>query len=114
MQELLSYYVLLTTAILIVFIFLTLILLRRDKHFALALTFSEICMYIAVSTFGQAPLSQAVLSIGDVQASVDVGGDIEPPYLAATSVIMFCGVLAVVMMALRTWDKVAVNRSLAE
>lgn len=105
LSEILTYYVLITTAIMLLFVVLTLLLMKRDKHYALALAFSEVCMYVALSTFGQAPLSKAVVSVGGLEASIGVENGSEPPYLAAVAVIFLSGLLAVSMMALRTWDK---------
>jgi hypothetical protein len=105
LSEILTYYVLITTAVMLLFVVLTVILMKRDKHYAIALAFSEVSMYVALSTFGQAPLSSAVVSIGGLETSVDLGRGPEPPFLAAVAVIFLSGLLAVSMMALRTWDK---------
>lgn len=105
LPTLLAYYTIFTTVAAICIVVLTLIILRRDKHFALALSFCEVAIYVAVSTFGQSPLSKAALAVGGIRAELDLAPNAEPPYYEAALVILFAGILSVIMMALRTWDK---------
>ena len=104
LYQLLGLYVVATSLLLAAFAFATIYILRRDKHFALALVFGEIAMYAAISTFGQAPLSGLALSMEAFEAVIDVQRA-EPSHWAAFLVIVFAGLLSAGMMALRTWDK---------
>lgn len=105
LYQLLAYYTICTTVAVVVIVWLTLILLRKDKHFALALSFAEVAMYVAVSTFGQSPLSRAAVALGGIRTEVELTNGAHPPYYESVLVIFLAGTLSIAMMALRTWDK---------
>lgn len=101
----LGYYVAATTILLVVVALVTIVLLRKDKFFALALTFAEIAGFVAVSTFGQGPLAKIALAIGEFEAEISATSGTEPPYWAALAVIFLSGLFVIGVMGLRTWDK---------
>jgi hypothetical protein len=108
--KLLGVYVLATTVVAIVAVVVTLILLKRDKYFALAVTFSEIAIFVAATTFGQSPLSGAVLAIGGLEASIDIQRADDLPHGISVIVIGMCLCASLGMMALRVWDKTTSKR----
>jgi len=81
--------------------------MRRDKHYALSLIFCEIAVFVAVSTFSQNIVVRAAVSLGGLQANLDVNADSSPPFLWAVISIFICATFAAGMMALRTWHTVA-------
>lgn len=105
LYEVLAIYTALTTAFVILLGILTLLFFRRDKHFALAICFGEVAAYVAVSQYGQAPLSKAVLSIGGFEAQVDVTRSDAPASFEAVLVIGLAGLISALMMYLRTHDR---------
>lgn len=105
MLEALIYYIILNFFILLSLIFLTLWLMRRDKHYAISLIFLEISFYVALSSFGQGNIFKIIASVLEIDTELSLSRDTPPDYNAAATIIVSCGLMALVMMALRTWDK---------
>ncbi|WP_299623057.1 hypothetical protein [uncultured Tateyamaria sp.] len=105
MEQILAYYVGITTLLLFLFVFLTIFLLRKDKCFTLALLFAEFAGYVAIASFGQGTLVRLSVTILGLDASSVFETGAETDLSMATLTIAICGSLSIASMVVRIFSR---------